>query len=36
MFALLAGYPNTAIIIFYVLATAILVVALYRFHDRKS
>ena len=30
--ALLKGYPNTTIIIFYVLASAIFVLAMYRYH----
>ena len=30
--ALLKGYPNTTIIIFYVLASAISVLAMYRYH----
>jgi hypothetical protein len=30
--ALLRGYPNTTIIIFYVLASAISVLAMYRYH----
>jgi hypothetical protein len=32
MLALLKGYPNTTIIIFYVLASAISVLAMYRYH----
>jgi hypothetical protein len=30
--ALLKGYPNTAMIIFYVLAAAIFAVVMYRYH----
>jgi hypothetical protein len=32
---LLKGYPNTAIIIFYVLASAIIAVIMYRYHRNQ-
>jgi hypothetical protein len=33
--ALLKGYPNTTIIIFYVLVSAISVLAMYRYHQSQ-
>jgi hypothetical protein len=35
MFALVEGHPNIAAIIFYLLASAILAVTLYYFHQRQ-
>ena len=35
MFTLVAGNPNTDIIVFYVLASAILAALLYRYHSSQ-
>jgi hypothetical protein len=35
MFALVEGHPNIDVIIFYVLASAILAATLYRFHHKQ-
>lgn len=36
MLALIEGHPNVDVIIFYVIATAILTVSLYRHHRKTS
>jgi hypothetical protein len=35
MIALVEGHPNIDVIVFYLLASAILAVTLYRFHQRQ-
>jgi hypothetical protein len=36
MLALVEGHPNIDVVIFYVLASALLAVALYRFHNKRA
>ncbi len=36
MLALIEGHPNIDVIIFYILASAILIVTLYRYHKKTG